>query len=274
MNLSVAPSTCAFIIGACPLTLSADDAALVEHFRRRYQAFLATAPAGLHIHFDIVPGDTSMIDYPIRFDAGVLHFSDPRCTGSLAPHRNEARFRLTLAQPVAAIEYVLRTAVALLAFDAGGLLLHAAGLVRNGRGYAFFGHSGSGKTTAARVSTGARVLNDDLVVLTPIHDWDDGWRIHATPFSNPTQVLPAGPEYAPLTALLRLVQSKQVVVQAMPVAQAAAELLTSVPIIPLDPIRTPRLIDRVLSLVTAVPTARLHFLPDDSFWPAVLRATS
>jgi hypothetical protein len=274
VNLPVSPSACAFTIGACPFTLSADDAALMEHFRRRYQAFLAPAPAGLHIHFDITPGDTSLIDYPIRFDAGVLHFTDPRCVGSLNPIRGEARFRLTLAQPVGAVEYVLRTAIALLAFDAGGLLLHAAGLVRDGRGYAFFGHSGSGKTTAARVSTQARVLNDDLVVLTPVQNWDDGWRVHATPFSNPSQVPPAGPEHAPLAALLRLVQSKRVVVQAMPVAQAAAELLTSVPIIPLDPIRTPRLIDRVLSLVTAVPTARLHFLPDDSFWPAVLRATS
>ena len=274
MNLSVNSSVCTFTIGACTLTLSADDAALVEHFRRRYRSFVDPASAGLRVHFEAAPGDTSLIDYPFQFDAGVLHFTDPHCAGSLDLARHQGRIRLSVAQPAGAVEYVLRTAVALLAFDGGGLLLHAAGLVRDGRGYAFFGHSGSGKTTAARVSTQARVLNDDLVVLMPVRNWNDGWRIHATPFSNPSQMPPAGPEHAPLAALLRLVQSKRVVVQAMPVAQAAAEVLTSVPIIPVDPSRTPRLIDRALSLVTAVPTARLHFLPDDSFWPAVLRAMS
>ena len=65
------------------------------------------------------------------------------------------------------VEYFLRVIYALLVFQAGGLLFHAAGIVRDGQCYLFFGHSGSGKTTVARLSSTDLVLNDDLVVLIP-----------------------------------------------------------------------------------------------------------
>lgn len=258
-------ATCAFAIAGLTLSLSADNAALIDRFRVRYQAYRVDTDNGLRVHFQIKPGTTGLAEYPIEFRDGALHFTHPRCTGCIDLAQGAAHLCLAVAAPDQAVEYVLRATTALLAFDAGGLMLHAAGLVRGDRGYAFFGHSGSGKTTVSRVSTEVRVLNDDLVVLMPNIDW----QIHATPFSNPTQVPPAGPGRVPLAGLLRLVQSKQVRIQAMPVAQAAAEVLTSVPIVPLDPQRMPILLERVLNLVTAVPTSRLHFLPDDSFWQVI-----
>jgi hypothetical protein len=109
-----------------------------------------------------------------------------------------AHLSVVAPHPFEPIDYFVRAALALLAFEAGGLLFHAAGLAWRGNGYAFFGNSGSGKTTVARVSSHAQILNDDLVVLLP-----DAvrWNIHATPFSNPTQVTPAGPQFVPLCAL-------------------------------------------------------------------------
>ncbi|MBK8046600.1 MAG: hypothetical protein IPK16_05415 [Anaerolineales bacterium] len=52
----------------------------------------------------------------------------------------------------------------------GGLLLHASGIVRNGLGFVFFGHSGAGKTTIAGLSAPAVVLSDDLVMIRPMAD--------------------------------------------------------------------------------------------------------
>jgi hypothetical protein len=52
----------------------------------------------------------------------------------------------------------------------------------------------------------------------------------------------------------------------MPASQAVAEVIVSVPIVPLDPARNAELLDRAYRLVQSVPVHRLHFLPDDSFW--------
>jgi hypothetical protein len=66
-----------------------------------------------------------------------------------------------------------------------GLLLHACGVARQGRGLAFAGHSGAGKTTLGKLfeaAGGGRVLNDDTVAVTwrggLIHLWGTPWTHH------------------------------------------------------------------------------------------------
>ena len=69
------------------------------------------------------------------------------------------------------VGYFVRVALALQAFARGGMLFHAAGVLHREQGYAFFGLSGSGKTTAAQFSTPDPVLNDDLLLLWPAASW-------------------------------------------------------------------------------------------------------
>src|SRR5437867_6048070 len=62
--------------------------------------------------------------------------------------RGELKLCDTPFEPRArSVENFLRVALAWKAMERGGLLLHASGLVRDGRAYLFFGPSGSGKTT-------------------------------------------------------------------------------------------------------------------------------
>jgi hypothetical protein len=44
-------------------------------------------------------------------------------------------------------------------------LLHSSGVIRYGQGYAFTGKSGSGKSTVARLSAGATILNDEITLI-------------------------------------------------------------------------------------------------------------
>lgn len=48
---------------------------------------------------------------------------------------------------------------------ADSFLLHSSGIIRGGRGYAFTGPSGSGKSTVTRLTTGARILNDEIAAI-------------------------------------------------------------------------------------------------------------
>lgn len=254
-------------IAGLTVSLTCEAKTLTGRLRERYRLFLTDEPADVHAVVRVAGSrrTSALLDTGTTFRDGLLYFTAPGYEGAIDVDAGRADLTISSQQPVEEIEYFLRVIHAVLAFERGGLLFHAAGIVRGDRGYLFFGHSGSGKTTVARLSAEYTVLNDDLVLILPA---DAGWRVHATPFWNPTQVEPTR-EDAPLTAMFRLVQNKQVFTEELRPSQAVAEVIANVPVIPDDPRRTPELLVRCRRLLRSVPAYQLHFLPDDSFWHAV-----
>ena len=160
------------------------------------------------------------------------------------------------------IELFFRVVTAIRIFSLGGLMLHAAGIVRNQLGYIFTGYSGAGKTTVCRLSEGYTVLNDDMLILSLT---ESGWQISATPFTNPTQVRP-GSGSAPLHKILYLVQDKNHHLEDVQNSIAVAELITHVPVISQSSLYTPLLVSRCVDVIHKTEVKELHFLPDNGFW--------
>ncbi len=214
---------------------------------------------------------TLFLDLPARHARLVLQrnlflppLPHPRLTGA----SDQAYEKLGLFW-AAEVDYALRVAAALLAFEAGGLLFHGAGVLTHPSGsqkgptvQLFFGPSGSGKTTTAGFAPPGQVLNDDLVVLLPDS------RVYATPFTNPSQVRP-NPLCGVLGGLYRLVKDDVVFAQPLRPALALAVLLGCVPVISADPQRAAALVGRVETLLQSVPVYDLHFRRDPSFWAAL-----
>ena len=75
-----------------------------------------------------------------------------------------------------------------------GVMLHGSGFVMDGVAAAVIGPSEAGKTTAARLIRGERLLSDDVVAVTDI---DTQPRLHATPLGRETD----GVASAPLRAI-------------------------------------------------------------------------
>ncbi|MBA3942944.1 MAG: hypothetical protein H0X37_00105 [Herpetosiphonaceae bacterium] len=266
---------CGISIAGMSVTVSCDDARLASALRERYHTFPLTARYTFVVQVHLsgattVSGGSSLLDSELIFRQGVLHLVGSSFAGVIDVQNATAELTLTSPQPLEDVEYFLRNVYALLTFRAGGLLFHAAGIVRDHRGYLFFGQSGSGKTTVARLSLHDLVLNDDLVVLMPTAE---GWILHATPFWNPTQVRPTGPACAPLTALFRLVQARTVYAKPMDAGQALAEFVSSVPVVAGDAQLVNLLLARGHSLLRTIPMYALHFLPDASFWNTVEAVT-
>ena len=125
----------------------------------------------------------------------------------------------------------------------------------------------TGKTTAARLSVGATVLNDDLIAF---QREAGGWTVYGTPFWNPTQTKPAR-RRAPLAALFRLAQSQTVRVEPLAPARALAELVASAPVLPAWPSYSAALLERCQRLAEDVPVRRLHFRREPSFWNLIVK---
>jgi hypothetical protein len=264
------PSSFSLSIAGITVSVMCNDATLVAALRRRYHAFSAHNVAQLiaRVYVSGRLRASALLAPDIVFRGGVLYFTASGYEGFIHEEAQEAELRLSSTQPVEDVDYFLRVIYALLAFRDGGLLFHAAGIVRQGRAYLFFGPSGCGKTTVARLSRDDQVLNDDLVLLLPA---EEGWLAYATPFWNPSQVRPAGPTAAPVAGMFRLVQDVQVYLEEMGQAQALAELMASVPVVTCDPQRARQLLEVCQNLLDAVPVAALHFLPDASFWRLVVK---
>ena len=68
--------------------------------------------------------------------------------------------------------------IARLLADRDGLILHAAGVIMNDRGFIFVGHSEAGKTTISNLlAPHAEILCDDRMI---VRRHDDGWRVYGT----------------------------------------------------------------------------------------------
>jgi len=159
----------------------------------------------------------------------------------------------------------LRTVFALAVFNAGGLLLHAAGIVHNQFAYLFSGHSGSGKSTVTQLISLENALNDDLVLLLPK---ETGWVAYATPFWNAGMEKRNRPS-ARVAGVFSLVQDTRDFLLRMDKSHTVAELVSNVPVIPANINWGKELLLRCESLAKELNAYELHFQKKHSFWELI-----
>ncbi len=194
--------------------------------------------------------------------AGTCVLKHPGFDGYISTDEAYAELRLHPDARAADVGYFMRVALTCQAFARNAVIFHTAAVVHRGRGYAFFGTSGSGKTTAARLSAPDPVLNDDLILL---RSEDAGWVMWATPFGKRRSDV----RRAPLSALLRLVKSSRVSMDRLPPGRALAELVANSPVVSGDPEWLPALMERWEEVLRKVPVYALEFRREASFWEAI-----
>ena len=164
-----------------------------------------------------------------------------------------------------AIENFLRSAVAWLAFERGGCLLHGASIVRDGRAYLFFGPSGAGKSTIAAMSREGQVISDDLTLVLA---GPGGLQAAGGPFPGTYQGWQPLVGLFPVQGCYRLLKDDRTFVRPGDSA-CFADFLGNLPWIVDQLPRHPHLIDRARSLVEGGVLRFLHFRKDADFWPVI-----
>lgn len=167
-----------------------------------------------------------------------------------------------------AFENYLRVLAAYRLVEMGGALLHSAAVVSGDSAWVFFGASGAGKTTVARLSeaTGRAVLSDDLNAL-----WKRGGRtrVAQVPFAGDFGRAAPRRRSRPLARLLRLRQGEDHGLRPLTPSEALAALVACSPFVNGDPHRSGALLTALQALAEEVPADELTFRRDDGFWALV-----
>ena len=89
--------------------------------------------------------------------------------------------------------------------DRQGFYMHSSGVLLDGKGFLFVGHSGAGKSTiASMLADRAEILCEDKII---VRRWQDGFKIHGTWDHGGNQ--PVSPNSGPLKAIMFLEQSHE-----------------------------------------------------------------
>ncbi len=141
-----------------------------------------------------------------------------------------------------------------------GVLIHAAGLARTGRGVLCAGVSGAGKTTFMNLpkpTRGLDGLSDDRVIVRRI---DDHLRLFGTPWAGEGRV--AANRSVELAAITFLHQADRNELRSIDSREALSQLLATTSILWFDQARMSLAMDFCEALVQRVPCYELHFRPE------------
>jgi hypothetical protein len=164
-----------------------------------------------------------------------------------------------------AVENMLRSAMAWIAIEGGGLFVHGASIVRDGACRLFYGPSGAGKSTLAALSRQGAVISDDLTLVLR-----QGQRLVAAggPFHGTYTPERAVVGVFPVAGFYRLKKDERTCVRPGDAA-CFADLLGNLPWVVEQLPHHPHLFDRARTIVEGVPFYYLHFRKDEDFWNAI-----
>ena len=167
------------------------------------------------------------------------------------------------------IENYLRVAYSWLCIERNGFLLHACGIIRNGKAYVFFGPSESGKTTVAMFSRKYTILSDDLVIVRRINNQT---RAFGVPFRGDAPfALVNKNESAPIAGFFELRKSSFFRLEKLNRPLAVAKLVSNIPFLEGKPMLSEKMISVCNGVVADIPCYTMYFTKDDSFWQGVIK---
>lgn len=164
-------------------------------------------------------------------------------------------------------ENCLRYLYSHLALEAGGCLLHAAGLVREGRARVLLGAEGSGKSTLAEAaSADCEILSDDLVLLIR---GEEGYRACGVPFFGTFVSGRSSDQIHPLTSVWALRRAERPGTRELPRSEQRMRLLAAVSFLGHSRRRAAEALERVEELLGVHAVGELRHRGEADFWGLV-----
>jgi len=254
-------------IGGLPIRIHVSDPEFWSLLAGRYSNFIRPESAP-EMEFDLLPvppdPPPAEIHLQVRFENGrwLLSRGEFRAAFDIRSRRGH----LACIPNPYSVDTLLRIVHSLLLAPAGGLLLHASGGIRRGRGLLFSGVSGAGKTTIARLAPAdVRLLTDEISY---VRRAADGFRVFGTPFSGELGIQGESVS-APLAAIHLIEHGPANRFDLLPEAEAVRRLMRNTLFFACDTQLVSSVFATVCDLARQVPVYRLEFLPDSRVWEMI-----
>jgi len=267
-------------IGGMAVEVRSESPEFLEMLERRYSGFLSPeALPGFELDVELVaPGRiTREEDLSVRFEAGrwLIERGDLRAEWEPASRRG----RIVQSPNPYSIDAVLRIVHSLILAQEGGLLVHAASAVRNGKAFLFAGVSGAGKTTISCLAPpDATLLTDEISYLRvdrglvgsglDVGRNGHGYVAYGTPFAGELAKVGENAQ-APLAALYLLQKGSENTIEPVKASDAARMLLENVLFFANDSELVSLVFESACEVVRNVPVYRLTFVPDERVWELI-----
>ncbi len=238
-----------------------DEQAQADPLRRFFPPQFAVVRDGAGLSFDGIEGRRKRLGTIASGGSrGLLGLPDLHRSWRLAEEEEAVR---------EAVWSFVRACLQCRLMEAGGTLMHGAGVVHGGYGYALTGHTRAGKTTLSRDFPAEAVLGDDLVAL---GQGEGAFELFGTPWPGREggTVAYGG---VPLRAVLHLHPELEPGLYAQSPAEAVAELVSNAPRMGYADEES-KLLVIFSSLVVAVPIYRLSVTLGDDVMPFFERIAS
>jgi hypothetical protein len=259
-------------IASFVVALNTSDDTVAQSLKQRYHEFLGSSETpDISVTLKIVPGALYIEPKPgpwiieSSYENDRLVYCSYQERGQVDLISGEGYLEM---DPTTQVDNFLRTIYAWLCVTNDALLLHSAGVIRDGFGFVFFGPSGAGKTTTSRLAAKrGHVVSDDLVIISCD---ENGCTLHGVPFKGELSEAPRANQQAPLKGLYRLRQVTSHYLEPISHIKAVADLVAASPFI----VREKRLSEQLMKVCSkiakCVPVQQLHFKRDDGFWEVIL----
>lgn len=235
-----------------------------------YQAFTVSSEAEWQVRVTL---DTTLHDQmppQVSHDGQVTYFRTMSHQGWVDLDKKRAEVSTPSPQRIhsALVRVISFIVMQVLPRHGEGLLVHGAGIIIEERAHLFFGASGRGKSTVARLAQGIGwVLTDENVI---IRKSATGFRLYSTPFwglSTPAhEIQSIGRADAPLVGLYALEHAVNFELERLSKARATMALLTSEKVATERNSSAAAWLDMVSEVVEQIPTYRLGFRPTSELW--------
>jgi hypothetical protein len=257
-------------IGGLPVRLWSGDIGYLADLERRFSGFIHESSEPL-LEFDLILATPDHVDPDdeVRVSKHGGQWSIERSDCSATFDLTSRRGLIRQPPTPYATDSVLRILHTLLLAERGGVLMHAASAVRNGRAHLFFGPSGAGKSTMVGMAPAdATLLSDEVSYIRRDPTDPGGYVACGTPFTGELERVGANTS-ASLAGLYRLVQGSDHRVEPMSTADAARAVLECVLCFAADATLVKRVFEAACDLVARVPVNTLVFRRDPGAWDLI-----
>lgn len=248
-------------IAQIPLRLKLPSGGFSLIAEKRYRAFFSGKKPKAELEVNWRKGRTVPFTPSVSEFRGKLEIKrgDFFCRLDAASLRGE----LKISPDIQAFDSFLRTFYSWLLPSRGGVLLHSSAVARKGRGFVFFGRSGAGKSTAAKMSRGKSVILTDEI--TPVRVIRGGARVYGSPFWG--EMSPRGRNMNfPLRGLLSLKKSDSDSITPLPPGEILSRLLKTVLCFSKDKSNSAKILDTVTVIAGKAGCGELKFSLKGRFW--------